>query len=275
MPENLQDYFQTLDQRPLERLLLLVSGMLLLWLIVGGIPLLTLRYKKNKLKHATVNFSFTIMHLVIHTGFVVLIVLLSDWTRLHSFGIIQLVGASTLASVIITFLVLDFFGGWLVHITGHKVKWMWRFHVVHHADNNVDVTTGLRHHPVESVFRGVFFLAGVIVAGAPMYAVMIFQTLLILATQFTHANISLPKWLDNALSFVLVSPNMHKVHHHYNQPFTDSNYGAVLAIWDRMLGTFMRLAPNQIKYGLDRYYPNDRDEEFGELLKRPFLRLEE
>ena len=275
MPEELQDYFQTLDQRPLERLLLLVSGMLLLWLIEGGIPLLTLRYKKNKLKHATVNFSFTIMHLVIHTGFAVLIVLLSDWTRLHSFGIIQLVGASTLASVIITFLVLDFFGGWLVHITGHKVKWMWRFHVVHHADNNVDVTTGLRHHPVESVFRGVFFLAGVIVAGAPMYAVMIFQTLLILATQFTHANISLPKWLDNALSFVLVSPNMHKVHHHYKQPFTDSNYGAVLAIWDRMLGTFMRLAPNQIKYGLDRYYPNERDEEFGELVKRPFLRLEE
>ncbi len=270
MPENLQDYFQTLDQRPMERLLLLVSGMLLLWMLEGGIPLLTLRYKKNKLKHATVNFSFTIMHLFIHTGFAVLIVLLSDWTRLHHFGIIQWVGASTLASVIITFLVLDFFGGWLVHITEHKVKWMWRFHVVHHADNNVDVTTGLRHHPVESVFRGVFFLAGVIVSGAPMYAVMIFQTLLILATQFTHANISLPKWLDNALSFVLVSPNMHKVHHHYKQPFTDSNYGAVLAIWDRMLGTFMLLAPNQIKYGLDRYYPNDKDEDFGELLKRPF-----
>ncbi|MCY7422124.1 MAG: sterol desaturase family protein [Chitinophagaceae bacterium] len=270
MLENLQNYFQTLGQRPLERLLLLVSGMLLLWLLEGGIPLLTLRYKKNKLRHATVNFSFTIIHLIIHTGFAVLIILLSDWTRLQHFGIIQWVGASTLGSIIITLLVLDFFGGWLVHITEHKVKWMWRFHVVHHADNNVDVTTGLRHHPVESVFRGLFFLAGVIVAGAPMYAVMIFQTLLVLATQFTHANISLPKWLDNALSFVLVSPNMHKVHHHYKQPYTDSNYGAVLAIWDRLLGTFMRLAPNQIKYGLDRYYPNDKDEDFGALLKRPF-----
>lgn len=270
MTGNLQEYFQTLDQRPLERLLLLVSGMLLLWLFEGGIPLLTLRYKKSKLRHATVNFSFTVIHLIIHTGFAVLIVLLSDWTRLHHVGIIQWAGASTIPSIIITFLVLDFFGGWLVHITEHKVKWLWRFHVVHHADNSVDVTTGLRHHPVESVLRGVFFLAGVIVAGAPMYAVMIFQTLLVLATQFTHANISLPPWLDKSLSFVLVSPNMHKVHHHYKQPYTDSNYGAVLSVWDRLLGTFMQLAPGKIKYGLDRYYPNEKDEDFRELLKRPF-----
>ncbi len=270
MTGNLQEYFQTLDQRPLERLLLLVSGMLLLWLFEGGIPLLTLRYKKSKLRHATVNFSFTVIHLIIHTGFAVLIILLSDWTRLHHVGIIQWAGASTILSIIITFLVLDFFGGWLVHITEHKVKWMWRFHVVHHADNSVDVTTGLRHHPVESVLRGLFFLAGVIVAGAPMYAVMIFQTLLVLATQFTHANISLPPWLDKWLSFVLVSPNMHKVHHHYKQPFTDSNYGAVLSVWDRLLGTFMQLAPGKIKYGLDRYYPNERDEDFKQLLRRPF-----
>ncbi len=270
MPGNLQDYFETLDQRPMERLLLLVSGMLLLWLLEGGIPLLTLRYKKSKLRHATVNFSFTIIHLIIHTGFAVIIILLSDWTRLHHVGIIQWAGTSIIPSIIITFLVLDFFGGWLVHITEHKVKWMWRFHVVHHADNSVDVTTGLRHHPVESVLRGVFFLAGVIVAGAPMYAVMIFQTLLVLATQFTHANISLPPWLDKWLSFVLVSPNMHKVHHHYKQPFTDSNYGAVLSVWDRLLGTFMQLAPGKINYGLDRYYQNEKDENFGELLKRPF-----
>ena len=270
MPGNLQEYFETLDQRPLERLLLLVSGMLLLWLFEGGIPLLTLRYKKSKLRHASVNFSFTVIHLIIHTGFAVLIVLLSDWTRLHHVGIIQWAGASTIPSIIITFLVLDFFGGWLVHITEHKVKWMWRFHVVHHADNSVDVTTGLRHHPVESVLRGVFFLAGVIVAGAPMYAVMIFQTLLVLATQFTHANISLPLKHDKWLSFVLVSPNMHKVHHHYKQPYTDSNYGAVLSVWDRLLGTFMQLAPGKIKYGLDRYYPNEKDEDFRELLKRPF-----
>ena len=182
--------------------------------------------------------------------------------------------AGILGTILISFLVLDFFGGWLVHIVEHKVKFLWRFHVVHHADNNVDVTTGLRHHPVESVLRGLFFFMGILLSGAPMYAVMIFQTLLIIATQITHANISLPRWLDNAASYVFVSPNMHKVHHHWKQPYTDSNYGGILSIWDRLLGTFMKLDPKEIRYGLDRYYPNEKDEDFGTLLKKPFQKLD-
>lgn len=114
----------------------------------------------------------------------------------------------------------------------------------------------------------------IIVSGAPMYAVMIYQTFLILFTAFTHANISLPKWLDNSMSFILVSPNMHKVHHHWQQPYTDSNYGAIFSIWDRLLGTFKKLDSSQIKYGLDRYYPNEHDENFKMLLRRPFGKME-
>ena len=108
-----------------------------------------------------------------------------------------------------------------------------------------------------------------------MYAVMIYQTVLILATAFTHANISLPPALDRALSFFLISPNMHKVHHHYKQPYTDSNYGAIFSIWDRLLGTFKKLPVKDIRYGLDRYYPNKEDENFGLLMKRPFMKWED
>ena len=107
-----------------------------------------------------------------------------------------------------------------------------------------------------------------------MFAVMIFQTILILATAFTHANISLPKWLDKSLSYVIISPNMHKVHHHWKQPYTDSNYGAVLSIWDRLLGTYTELEVSKIRYGLDRYYPNEKDENFVALLKSPFTKQE-
>jgi len=274
MLQKIIDHFQTLESRPLERLLILTGGMLLLWLIEGAIPLVSLKYKKNKLRHAYVNFSFTLIHLIIHTGFAVLIVLLSDLCRDQGIGLTHWLNAGIFGSILISFVVLDFFGGWLVHVVQHKTKTLWRFHVVHHSDNNVDVTTGLRHHPVESVLRGIFFLAGVIVAGAPMYAVMIFQTLLVLATQFTHANISLPRWIDRPLSYVLVSPNMHKVHHHWQQPYTDSNYGAVLAIWDRMFGTYKHLEPSDIRYGLDRYYPNEQDENLGMLLKSPFGKME-
>ncbi|RYF85818.1 MAG: sterol desaturase family protein [Chitinophagaceae bacterium] len=273
MWSSIIDYFSTLDQHPLQRMAFLVGGLLLFWIIEGSIPLMQPAYKKNKLRHAGVNFGFTVIHLIIHTVLAVGIVLLSDWCRTNGFGMVYWTNAGILGTIIISFLTLDFFGGWLVHITEHKVPFLWRLHIIHHADNNVDVTTGLRHHPGESVVRGIFFFMGILVSGAPMYAVMIFQTILIIATAFTHANISLPKKLDAALSYVLVSPNMHKVHHHWKQPFTDSNYGAILSIWDRMLGTFRKLAPSQIRYGLDRYYPNEKDEDFVALLKSPFQKL--
>jgi sterol desaturase/sphingolipid hydroxylase (fatty acid hydroxylase superfamily) len=274
MYQRLIDYFQTLEKHPLERMAYLVAGMLLLWLVEGAIPLLSLQYKKNKWRHASVNFSFTVIHLIIHTGFAVLIVLISDFCRENNLGLVHWLNASVFWTIVISFLVLDFFGGWLVHLVQHKTYFLWRFHVIHHSDNNVDVTTGLRHHPIESVLRGIFFLMGVTLAGAPMYAVMIFQTLLVLSTQFTHANIRLPNWLDRPLSYFIVSPNMHKVHHHWQQPYTDSNYGAVLSIWDRMLGTYQHLDHSKIKYGLDRYYPNDRDENFSLLMRKPFGKLD-
>ena len=267
-------YFETLEQRPVERMAILVGSMLILWIIEGGIPLLVMRYKKNKVRHAMINLSFTVIHLIIHTGLAVFIVLLSDWCRQNQFGLVYWLNASVAATILISVLVLDFYGGWLAHIVEHKVKFLWRFHVVHHADNNVDVTTGLRHHPIESVLRGIFFFMGIITCGAPVYAVMIYQTLLIIAAQVTHANISLPKWFDRSVSYIFVSPNMHKVHHHWKQPYTDSNYGAIFSVWDRLFGTFKKLDPSQIRYGLDRYYPNEKDEDFLMLIKKPFQKLD-
>lgn len=272
MWNDLINYFQTLEQRPLERMAILVGGMLLFWILEGSIPLLQLKFKKTRIRHAAVNFGLTIIHLIIHTFLALIIIRISDWCVANQFGIVHWAGAGILVTILLTILVVDFFGGWLVHIIEHNIKLLWRFHVVHHADNNVDVTTGLRHHPVESVVRGVFFFVGIVVTGAPMYAVMIYQTVLVFFTAFEHANISLPKWLDNLLSYVFVSPNMHKVHHHWKQPYTDSNYGAILSIWDRLLGTFKKLSPGEIRYGIDRDYPNEKDENFISLMKKPFQR---
>ena len=274
MWDKIIEHFSTLEHRPLERMSLLVAGLLIFWIIEGAIPLLPLAYKKTKSRHALVNLGFTLIHLVIHTFLAIFIVILCDWCRANQFGLVYWLHAGILETVIISILVLDLFGGWLVHITEHKIYLLWRFHLVHHADNNVDVTTGLRHHPIESVLRGLFFFMGIFVSGSPVYAVMIYQTVLILSAAFTHANISLPRRLDSLLSYVFVSPNMHKVHHHWQQPYTDSNYGAVFSIWDRLFGTFKKLDAKKIRYGLDRYYPNDKDEDFFTLMKKPFGKLD-
>ena len=267
------DFFNGLENRPGQRFAFYVGGMVLLWAIEGAIPLISMQYKKSKARHAMVNIGFTAIHFVIHTLLAIVILLIADWTRAHQFGLVYWFNTGILATIILSALTLDFFGGWLVHITEHKIPLFWRFHIIHHADNNVDVTTGLRHHPLESVFRGLFFFMGIIVAGAPMYAVMIYQTFLVFFTTFEHANIKLPPVLDKWMSYILVSPNMHKVHHHWKQPYTDSNYGAVFSIWDRFLGTYASLKPEDIKYGLDRYYPNEKDEDFVALMKKPFEKL--
>jgi sterol desaturase/sphingolipid hydroxylase (fatty acid hydroxylase superfamily) len=272
MWETIIDYFSTLEKRPMERMAILVGGLLLFWIIEGAIPLARLQYKKTKFRHAAVNFGFTVIHLIIHTLLAILIVKLSDWCKGSGFGLVYWFNANILATIIIGVLALDF-SSWLVHFVMHKTPVLWRFHLIHHSDNNVDVTTGLRHHPGDSLLRGIFFLLLIFISGAPMYSVMIYQTLVVLSTAFTHANIRLPGKLDKALSFVLVSPNMHKVHHHWKQPYTDSNYGAVFSIWDRLLGTFMKLDTKDIRYGLDRYYPNEKDEDFIALMKKPFQKL--
>ena len=255
-------------------MVILVGGLLLFWIIEGAIPLFQLQYKKSKLRHAGVNFVFTVIHLIIHTFLAILIIKLSDWCAATGFGLVYWTNANILFSILIGVLALDF-SSWLVHIVMHKVPVLWRFHLVHHSDTNVDVTTGLRHHPGDSLLRGMFFLLLIFISGAPMYSVMIYQTLVVLATAFTHANISLPPKLDKALSWFLISPNMHKVHHHWKQPYTDSNYGAVFSIWDRLLGTFTILDTKDIKYGLDRYYPADKDENVMKLMVKPFKKLEE
>ncbi|HKO82661.1 MAG TPA: sterol desaturase family protein, partial [Chitinophagaceae bacterium] len=154
MWDSVIKYFSTLEQRPLERMAILVGGLLIFWIIEGAIPLARLQYKKTKLRHATVNFGFTVIHLIIHTLLAILIVKLSDWCKVSGFGLVYWFNATILMTIIIGVLALDF-SSWLVHFVMHKTPVLWRFHLIHHSDNNVDVTTGLRHHPGDSLLRGI------------------------------------------------------------------------------------------------------------------------
>jgi sterol desaturase/sphingolipid hydroxylase (fatty acid hydroxylase superfamily) len=168
-------------------------------------------------------------------------------------------------------MLLDFIGAWLVHWVEHKVKWMWKFHLIHHTDTTVDVTTGLRHHPGETVFRIFFTILGVFLVGVPIGIVMLYQSLSVLFAHITHANINMPVKVDKALSLVFVTPNMHKVHHHYTQPLTDTNYGNIFAIWDRVFGTFAEVDDiKNLKYGIDTHMDPEENDRLGNLLKIPF-----
>lgn len=261
------NYFETISS--LHRSLILVGGLTFFWLLEGSLPLINFKYKKWQ--HAIPNIFFTLTTIIINFGLAFLLLGSADWVKEHNFGIINWIPNLPLwAYVVLGVLLLDFIGAYLAHYIEHKVKPLWMVHLVHHSDHHVDTTTANRHHPLESVIRFVFTLAGVFIVGTPIGIVFLYQSLSLVATQFGHANIKLPNKVDDMLSYVIVSPNMHKVHHHYKLPFTDSNYGNIFSIWDRLFGTYMKLDPKLIVYGVDTFPDEEANGKIGTLLKQPF-----
>lgn len=260
-------YFSTIPT--LHRSLILAGGITLFWLIENAFPLFKFDYKKWH--HAGINIFMTLTTIIVNFSLAFILLKTSDWTIANNFGVLQWLPQMPLwLYALIGLLLLDLIGAYLVHLVEHKVKFLWRFHLIHHTDTWVDTTSGNRHHPGESVIRFLFTTLGVLIVGSPMWIVFMYQTISVVSTQFTHANISLPKKLDAFLSYFIVSPNMHKVHHHYMLPYTDSNYGNIFSVWDRLFGTFMYLPKEEIVYGIDTYMEPEDNNQLNNLLKIPF-----
>ena len=265
--ETILNYFETIPSW--HRSLILVGGITFFWVLEGVVPLFMFNYKKWK--HALPNFFFTLTTIIINFTLAFVLLKTADWVVDNNFGIINWLPAMPLWSyIVLGVLLLDFIGAYLAHYVEHRVKPLWMIHLVHHTDHNVDTTTANRHHPLESILRFAFTLVGVLIIGTPIGIVMLYQSLSLVATQFTHANIKLPKKLDEVLSWVIVSPDMHKVHHHYMLPYTDSNYGNIFSVWDRIFGTFMSLDRDTIIYGVDTFPDEIENGSINGLLKQPF-----
>lgn len=265
--ESLVNYFENI---PTEfRAGILIGGMLFFWILEGVLPLFKFGYKK--MRHAGLNLFFTLTTMIIGFGLASVLLMASDLVADNNFGLLYLVDFPLWAQLVVGVLLMDFIGAYLVHWTEHRVKWMWKFHLVHHSDTTVDVTTGLRHHPGETVFRIMFTILAVMVIGAPMWIVMFYQSLSVLFAHLSHANINMPRGVDRTLSFVFVTPLMHKVHHHYTQPLTDTNYGNIFSIWDRLFGTFAQVEDTtKLVYGIDTHMEAKENTKMANLLKIPF-----
>ncbi len=265
--QTIIDYFSTIPSS--HRSLILILGIALFWTLESFVPLFNFKY--NKIKHAWVNIFFTLTTIIVNFALAFVLLKSSQWAIDQQFGILPNLPEMPLwIYTLVGLLLLDLIGAWFVHWTEHKVKWMWKFHLIHHTDTHVDTTSANRHHPGESVFRFIFTTMGVVIVGAPMWMVFMYQAISVLLSQFNHANILLPKSLDRALSWLIVSPDMHKIHHHYVLPYTDSNYGNIFSIWDRLFGTFMTMDREKLVYGVDTHMKPEENAEIKSLLKIPF-----
>lgn len=264
---ELINYFENIPT--IHRSILIVGGITIFWFLEGLFPLVRFNYKKWQ--HAIPNFFFTLTTIVINLSMAFLLLNTSDWTIHNNFGLLQWIPGLTLwGEIILGVLLLDFVGAYLPHYTEHRIKPLWMIHLVHHSDPNVDTTTANRHHPLESIIRFLFTLLGVFIIGTSIGIVMLYQALSLVSTQFNHANIRLPKKLDQWISYIIVSPDMHKIHHHYRLPYTDTNFGNIFSIWDRMFGTFSNYEREKIIYGVDVFPDEKKNSQIKSLLKQPF-----
>ena len=216
------------------------------------------------------NFTFVILNtLVLRFFFPVLAASFAVICDQYNIGLFNYYNVSLLISMAASFLLLDL-GIWIQHLLFHRSNFLWRFHKIHHSDEEVDFTTGVRFHPIEIIISMMCKLILLAIIGPSVVIVIIFEIVLNASSIFNHGNIKIPKVFDIVLRKVIVTPNMHRIHHSENENETNSNYGFNFSIWDKLFGTYIE---NSIKgdnmiVGLTEF--NNKKKGLFFLLFKPF-----
>ena len=195
------------------------------------------------------------------------------FTHENNVGLFNLFSLPLILNIVFTIVIFDLLI-YLQHVIFHKIRFLWNIHRVHHTDLEFDVTTGIRFHPFEIVISMFYKLVAVYLIGPVAFAIILYEILLNAAALFSHSNILLNSKLDSGLRMVIVTPDMHRIHHSVYQFETDSNYGNVFSFWDKLFHTYRPVPEagyDDMVIGLNEF----RDIKFGQflqLLKTPFIK---
>jgi sterol desaturase/sphingolipid hydroxylase (fatty acid hydroxylase superfamily) len=226
--------------------------------------------REGRLKHDARNLAIALFNTVV-LGLVVgsLTVMVAGWTEANQYGLLHAFGLAWPVQFVLALVLLD---GWMYvwHRANHAIPVLWRFHRMHHSDRHMDVTTATRFHLCEHVGASVLRLGLIPLLGFEVWNIVVYDTLVIAITQFHHADISLGRW-DRWLRWLIVTPDMHKVHHSDWRQETDSNYSTVLSVWDRLAHSFrMRSDPKTLVFGLEEFKDASWQTWWG-MFKTPFV----
>ena len=224
----------------------------------------------RKTRRARINALFALCALPIQIGMTVICVGFAHWATEAHWGLLYLLPGhdSPWIKYGLMFVVLDFLD-YVYHYAMHHVPIFWRVHLVHHTDQAIDVSTTVREHPGETFVRNGFLIAWVILCGASLEVLVLRQTAESVSNILAHTQFRLRERLATVLGWVLITPNLHHVHHHNQLPYTNSNYGDVFSIWDRLFGTHATLAAADTVFGLDTRTRMDGDHGFLGALAMP------
>ena len=249
--------------------IILFTGMLFICWNIENIAGLTMNYRKWN--HAFLNAGFIFSNIPIQFLLGLAFAYTMQWTQVHHFGFLNHLPFMNNNWILFltSFIFLDF-GEYVYHVLMHKIKRLWMFHVVHHSDNIVDVSTTLREHPGENLIRNSFTLLWIFISGTVFWVLILRQIIQVASNVFAHINYRIPEKADHIIGWLFITPNLHHVHHHYKQPYTDCNYGDVLSIWDQLFGTFNRLSASKVIFGVDTYMDKKDNARYTSLIKLPF-----
>jgi sterol desaturase/sphingolipid hydroxylase (fatty acid hydroxylase superfamily) len=246
----------------------LFGGILLFFLIEAGIPRRSSTATQaqrwlNNIILALFNFYFITL-LTFQVAVAVL------WFQPET-TLLQRFDLPIIVSVCVSILIFDCANYW-IHRAFHSVPLLWRLHLIHHTDTEVDVTTANRHHPLESMMSLLVFIPVTVLLGAPIFAAVIYIYLSLFTNLFRHANIRLPRWLDRVLRLFIVTPDFHRMHHSSEWQHSDSNYGSIFPWFDYLFGTAVHPAYEtlpELQLGV-KNRRNSFDERLDQLLCLPF-----
>ncbi len=226
---------------------------------------------KMKLKHLLHGIPLQAGYMLMNLGLAFLVVASVQWINKNEIGLFNLIEMPYAVKIILGVIGIDLVSYWF-HRSYHTIPLFWRLHRVHHSDTNMDSTTYFRFHPFDWLLDNSSVIAACFLFGLDLNIVAFNFILYLPLFMAHHSNFILPAWFDNTFGKIIVSPNFHKVHHHQQQVFTDSNYGNIFIFWDKLFGTYKSLPVQEITYGLEEFDTAER-QSFWFLLKSPFLTI--
>ncbi len=241
----------TVESLAQSRHIIAAVTLVVLWTIESVAPMFVGR--RRRFSHIATNLALAGINAIIAAGFTFAILVVTEWSRAHSFGLLHRAPLPGWLHWLGAILLFDCWQYWW-HRFNHRVPFLWRFHAVHHSDAELDASSGVRFHTGEIILSFLARLAVLPLIGVTVPELLLYETISLPVILFHHSNLSISNRADRCLRWLIVTPRMHYVHHSRWRPETDSNYTSLLSVWDRLFGSFrLRDKPREISLGLDHY----------------------
>ena len=224
--------------------------------------------RKNRIKHLLNNSGLLLIATA--TNFFISTILI-NWVQYvdkSSIGLMNILNFSATVKALSGVIVLDF-TSYFIHRFIHKSKILWRFHRVHHSEIDMDSSTSFKFHPLEAIILFPALLTEIGLIGISLPAIVLYNAIILPIFFILHSNFNYPKWVEKIFSPIFATPEFHRVHHSDEQKYTDSNYGDIFSLWDRLFGTFQKADPSKLHYGL-KEFSDKKTQSFWYMITTPF-----